>query len=59
MVSRENRTVLLFATVGLVLAYGGRIVTNLNGIVPIAILIFVGVIVPQLLNDHLDRRNSD
>ena len=59
MVSRENKVVLLFATVGLVLAYGGRIVTNLNDTVLIGILLAVGVVVPQLLNDYLDNRESD
>jgi hypothetical protein len=59
MISRENKVVLLFATVGLILAYGGRVVTSLNDTVPIGILIFVGVIVPQLLNNYLDDRDLD
>ena len=57
MVSRENKVVLLFGTVGLVLSYGGRVVTSLNDTVLIGILIFVGVIVPQLLNSYLDGRD--
>ena len=57
MISRENKVVLLFATVGLILAYGGRVVTSLNDTVPIGILIFVGVIVPQLLNNYLDNKD--
>ena len=59
MVSRENKVVFLFATVGLVLAYVGRVVTSLNGTVPIVILISVGVIMPQLLNNYLDNRGLD
>ena len=59
MVSRENKVVLLFATVGLALAYVGGVVTSLNDTVPIGILIFVGVIVPQLLNNYLSNRSSD
>ena len=57
MVSRENKVVLLFATVGLALAYVGGVVTSLNDTVPIGILIFVGVIVPQLLNNYLDNKD--
>jgi hypothetical protein len=30
MVSRENSVILLFATTGLILAYGGRVVANLS-----------------------------
>jgi hypothetical protein len=59
MVSRENAVILLFATVGLVLAYGGRVVTNLSDTVLIGILIFVGVVAPQLLNNYLDTRELD
>jgi hypothetical protein len=59
MVSRENRVILLFATVGLVLGYGGRVVTNLSDTVLIGVLIFVGVVAPQLLNNYLDNRDSD
>ncbi|AZQ15087.1 hypothetical protein [Halorubrum sp. PV6] len=59
MVSRENRVILLFAAVGLVLGYGGRVVTNLSDTVLIGVLIFVGVVAPQLLNNYLDNRDSD
>jgi hypothetical protein len=59
MVSRENRVILLFATVGLVLAYGGRVVTNLSDTILIGVVIFVGVVAPQLLNNYLDNRDSD
>ena len=59
MVSRENRVILLFAAVGLVLAYGGRVVTDLSDTVLIGVLIFVGVVAPQLLNNYLDTRDSE
>jgi len=59
MVSRENTVILLFATVGLVLAYGGRVVTNLSDTALIGILIFVGVVTPQLINNYLENRDSD
>jgi hypothetical protein len=59
MVSRENRVVLLFGAVGLVLAYGGRVVTDLSDTVLIGVVIFVGVVAPQLLNNYLDNRDSD
>lgn len=59
MVSRENRVVLLLSTAGLVLAYGGRVVTNLSDTVLIGVLIFVGVVAPQLLNNYLNNRESD
>ncbi len=59
MVSRENKVILLFGTTGLILAYGGRTVTNLNDTVLIGMLIFVGVVAPQLLNNYLDNRAPD
>jgi hypothetical protein len=59
MVSRENKVVLLFGTVGLVLAYGGRVVTNLDDTVLLGLLLFVGVVTPLLLNDYLDAREGD
>lgn len=54
MVSRENTVILLFAATGLGLAYGGRVVTELNDTVLIGVLLFVGVVMPQLLNWYLD-----
>jgi hypothetical protein len=59
MVSRENKVILLFATVGLALAYGGRIVTDLNDTALIGIVVVVGVVAPQLLNSYLDSRDSE
>ncbi|MFB6138871.1 MAG: hypothetical protein ABEJ26_00365 [Halosimplex sp.] len=59
MVSRENTVALPFATAGPILAYGGRIATGLSGTTLIGILIIVGVVAPQLLNNHLDDRDAD
>jgi hypothetical protein len=59
MVSRENAVILLSVTVGLVLAYGGRVTTDLSDTVLIGVLILVGVVVPQLLNDYLDDSDPD
>jgi hypothetical protein len=59
VVSRENRVILLFATVGLALGYGGRVVTNLSDTVLIGVVIFVGVVAPQLLNSYLKNRDAD
>jgi hypothetical protein len=59
MVSRENKVVLLFGTVGLVLAYGGRVATNLDDTVLAGLLLFVGVVTPLLLNNYLDAREGD
>jgi hypothetical protein len=59
MVSRENAVILLFATAGLILGYGGRVVTNLSDTVLIGLLIFIGVVTPQLLNNYLDNRDPD
>ncbi|WP_324759745.1 hypothetical protein [Haloarcula montana] len=59
MVSRENAVILLFATVGLVLAYGGRVVTNVDDSILIGMLICIGVVAPQLLNNYLDTKDPN
>ncbi|MFC7076711.1 hypothetical protein [Haloarcula halophila] len=59
MVSRENAVILLFATVGLVLAYGGRVVTNVDDSLLIGMLICIGVVAPQLLNNYLDSTDPN
>jgi hypothetical protein len=58
MVSRENKIILLFGTAGLGLTYGGYALTDLGDQVLVAVLLFVGVLAPQLLNEYLDRRES-
>jgi hypothetical protein len=59
MVSRENLVILLCATAGLILATGGRVLTDLNDTVLIGLLVVVGVVTPQLLNGYLDTRESE
>lgn len=59
MVSRENEVTIGLAATGLLLAFGGRAVTEIDYIALIGILIFVGVLTPQLLNRYLDNRGSD
>lgn len=59
MVSRENTVTLAFATTGLMLADGGRVLTDLSDTALIGPLIIVGVVVPQLLTDHPDGGNRD
>jgi len=58
MVSRENVVILLFATLALALAYGGRLLTGLSDSVLVGVLLFTGVVVPQLLNSYLDGRET-
>ncbi|GAA0551476.1 hypothetical protein ABNG02_04275 [Halorubrum ejinorense] len=59
MVSRENAVILLFMAAGLTLAYGGRVVTSLSDTVLIGVLIFVGVVAPQLVIGSLDAQVSE
>lgn len=59
MVSREDQVTIAFAATGLLLAFGGRTVTELDYTALVGILIFVGVVTPQLSNRYLDNRDSD
>ncbi|WP_423995378.1 hypothetical protein [Halorubrum trapanicum] len=59
MVSRENAVILLFMAAGLALAYGGRVVTGLSDTLLIGVLIFVGVVAPQLVIGYLDAETSE
>jgi|APHM01.1.fsa_nt_gi hypothetical protein len=59
MVSRENAVILVFATAGLVLAYTGRVVTDLDDAVLIGAVVFMGVVAPQVLNSYLDTEDGD
>ena len=58
MVSRENAVILLFMAVGLALADGGRVATSLSDTVLIGVLLFVGVVAPQLVNGYLDAEDA-
>lgn len=56
MVSRENRVVLVTGSAALVLLYAFGAVLELPTWVGIAVVLGVGVVLPQLVNDYLDRR---
>ena len=55
MLSTENRLILAFGTVALILGYGAAVFTDLPTWVGVAIVIGVGVIVPQVLSSYLER----
>lgn len=59
MPSRENKVILLSATTALILAYGGRSLMNFDDTLFIGILLFLGVVAPQLLNNYLDTLDAD
>ena len=59
MVSRENAVILLFAAVGLFLAYGGQLLTDLSDTVLIGVLLFVGVVAPQAVIGYLESDGPD
>lgn len=59
MVSRENAVVLTAGTVALLLGYGGLWLTDLSTEVLIGIILFVGVVTPQLVNGYLDRQRAE
>ena len=59
MVSRENTVILLFTAVGLGLAYGGRILTSASDTLLIGVLLFVGVVAPQMLNNYFDAQETE
>jgi hypothetical protein len=48
MVSRENAVVLASGSVALLLGYGGLWLTDLGTEVLIGVILFVGVVTPQL-----------
>ena len=55
MLSTENRLLLAFGTVALILGYGAAVFTDLPTWVGLAIVIVVGVVLPQLVAGSLDR----
>ena len=59
MVSRENKVVVGFVAVALVLAYGGLWLTDLSSELLIGILIFVGTVAPMLANNYLDNKEQE
>ena len=55
MLSTENRLILAFGTVALILGYGAAVFTDLPTWVGVAIVIGVGVVVPKVLSSYLER----
>ena len=58
MVSRENRVVLATGSAALVLLYVFAAVVHAPTWVGTGIVLAVGVVLPQLVNDYLDRREA-
>ena len=58
MVSRENAIVTTAGTVALLLGYGGLWLTDLSTEMLIGIILFVGVVTPQVINGYLDRNGE-
>jgi len=59
VVSRENSVVVSFVTAGLVVTYAGAVLTDLSDTLLIGVLLFVGVVAPQLVNSYLDERDAE
>ena len=59
MVSRENAVVLASGSVALLIGYGGLWLTELGTEVLIGIILFVGVVAPQVVNGYLDRKEAE
>lgn len=55
MLSTENGVILACGTVALILAYGAAVFTDLPTWAGVAIVIVVGVVVPRLVTDYVDR----
>ncbi|RQH00311.1 hypothetical protein [Natrarchaeobius oligotrophus] len=58
MVSRENNVVTGFVLLALVLTYGGFWLTDFPSELLMGVLIFVGVLAPMVVNNHLDSREA-
>ena len=58
MLSRENKVLIFFVVAALILAYGGFWLTDVSSSVFIAIIIFVGIVAPLVVNNYLDNRES-
>jgi hypothetical protein len=58
MVSRENKVIVGFGAVALLLMYGIFMLTDLPQWVSVAALFVVGILVPQVINNRLDRSGT-
>jgi len=55
MVSRENKLIVGFGSVAPVLMYAIVVFTSLPQWVSMTVLFVIGIIIPQILNNYLDR----
>ena len=55
MLSTENRLIIAFGTVALILGYGVSVFTDPPAWVGLAVVIVVGVVIPQIVTGFLDR----
>ena len=58
MLSRENAIVASCVSAGLLSGYAGRVTADLRDPALIGVVIFVGVVLPQVLTTWLDETNS-
>jgi hypothetical protein len=58
MVSRENKVIVEFGAAALLIMYGMVILTDLPQWVSVAALFVVGILVPQVINNRLDRSET-
>jgi hypothetical protein len=58
MVSRENRVVLSTGTAALILLYVFATIVHAPSWVSTGVVLVVGVVLPQPVNDYLDRQET-
>ena len=58
MISRENKVIGGFVAVAMTLTFGGFLFTELPEEMLMAVLFFVGIIAPMVVNNYLNRRES-
>lgn len=58
MVSRENKVIGGFVVVAMVLTYGGFWLTDLPDEILMGVLFLVGIVIPMVVNNYLDNRES-
>jgi hypothetical protein len=58
VLSRENRVLVAFGALALLLGFGGLFLTSFGGTVLVGVMLVVGVVVPTAVNEYLDRRED-
>jgi hypothetical protein len=58
MVSRENKVIVGFGAAALLIMYAMVMLTDLPQWVSVAALFVVGILVPQVINNRLDRSET-